>query len=108
MVMFTACGDSNPFIGDWKMDMSATRFELSKDVKLLDDIDLRIKFTNDKIVVSINGEVYSDSFISYKKNPDDTWSTCQPDGTNCDKVVFLDKNTMRMPTVFGDAILKRI
>ncbi|MDR2339039.1 MAG: phage major tail tube protein [Deltaproteobacteria bacterium] len=108
-VLFTACGDSNPFIGKWQIDMEASRPRLSKEVQLLpNDINFTVEFTNDSYKITLNGEVVIEDPISYKKNPDNTWVTCSPEGSDCDNIVFLDKNTIRMPTPVGDTIFRRM
>ncbi|MDR2339041.1 MAG: hypothetical protein LBF40_02750 [Deltaproteobacteria bacterium] len=111
MVMFTGCGDSNPYIGEWKFafDESVPFFgQVSK--SLPDDIFPTVVFTEDTVMVPLNfKEKNSAKFpmpVSYKKTSDGSWTVCNTDGTGCGIFEFLDKNTIK----FGDEglVLKRM
>jgi hypothetical protein len=72
-------------------------------------INLTMKFTEDTFLIYIDGKIIDERKILYKKNADDTWSTCLINGTRCEVVHFLDRNTMRMPIMPQVALtLKRI
>ncbi|MDR2339042.1 MAG: hypothetical protein LBF40_02755 [Deltaproteobacteria bacterium] len=109
MVMFAACGDSNPFIGEWKCDMERTYSELGPLLKFLsDDNILMVKFKKDSFIWNMQSEDSIEIHISYKRKPDGTWDVCRPDGSKCLNIVFLDKNTIYMPNSYNDVILMRM
>jgi hypothetical protein len=105
------CGSSNPFIGEWKIDVDASRDNLKilYGENLPPTLNLKAAFSDDKLTVYLNDEVANETNIIYEKVDKTTWKTCLPDGTQCDTIDFLDKNTMNLPLGADvSVVMKRI
>ena len=105
------CGggsDKNPILGEWELDIPASAPELGKMYGSLDKIsEMLMEFQEGSIAISVNGQKLEERKIIYVQNPDKTWKTCAPDGTQCDKIEFADKNTILLPIMDNVVITLR-
>ena len=104
LIFAQGCGSpDNPILGKWKLDMEASGEDLKRALQGIADYDkfkekgtpfeFTLEYLEDRVIFSLNGEKIHEMRISYALQGK-TWVTCLPDGTNCDRVRFYDKDTM--------------
>jgi hypothetical protein len=111
LFLFGCGGDSNPFLGEWRIDFEASRENLKKlyGDNLPDTINLKAEFKENEFLIYLNDSIVNETAITYHKVDDKTWKTCLPNGTQCDEVSFIDKHSMNLPIAEGVIVnMKRI
>ncbi|MDR2200237.1 MAG: hypothetical protein LBR53_12485 [Deltaproteobacteria bacterium] len=97
-LFFVSCGsDPNPFLGEWELDLAASRESLESGLggMVPNELNMKIKFDENTFFLYMDDEKVEEKKIIYKKIDNATWNTCLPDGTDCDVVRFTDDRTMR-------------